>query len=81
MKLVMTLLAPCGERARCRLGTEQRRHEFWWPRAKSLNNVFLALRGAYGVVRGIMRNVVPRLEDGGVFAEGSSPRLADRRRR
>jgi glycosyltransferase involved in cell wall biosynthesis len=34
--------------------------EFWWPRHRSLKDIFRAVPSAFGAVRGMLRNFVPR---------------------
>jgi hypothetical protein len=50
--------------------------EFWWPRGASLKDVLQAVPRPYGVVRGLVRNFVPRRLDTGSFAERMTIRLA-----
>lgn len=38
--------------------------EFWWPRARSLKEIFMAVPDRYGVVYGMWRNFAPRLGSG-----------------
>ena len=50
--------------------------EFWWPRGPSLKHVLGAVPRQHGVVRGLVRNFVPRRDDSGVFAERMTVRLS-----
>ena len=49
--------------------------EFWWPRGHSLKDVLSAVPSRYGVVRGLVRNFVPRRDDSGTFSERMIVRL------
>lgn len=49
--------------------------EFWWPRGRDLKEVLSAVPARYGVVRGLVRSFIPRLDDGGFFAERMTCRL------
>lgn len=50
--------------------------EFWYPRGPSLKDVLASVPSAYGVVRGLVRNFIPPLDDRGWFAERLTLRLA-----
>jgi glycosyl transferase family 2 len=50
--------------------------EFWWPQGSSLKDVLEAIPRRFGVVRGAWRNFVPRPDDGQVFSERMTARLA-----
>jgi hypothetical protein len=50
--------------------------EFWWPRGRSLPDVFEAVDRRYGVVHGLVRNFVPRRDDRGWFADRMTLRFA-----
>ena len=50
--------------------------EFWWPRGPDLEAVLSVVPSRYGVVHGIVRNFIPRPDDGGDFAERMTLRLA-----
>ena len=50
--------------------------EFWWQRGSSLKEVLSAVPRRYGVVCGLVRNFVPRRDDGGRFTERMTVRLA-----
>jgi len=41
--------------------------EFWWPREHNLHRVLAPVPPRYGVVQGLVRRFVPRVEDGGPF--------------
>jgi Glycosyl transferase family 2 len=43
--------------------------EFWWPRGGSLKEVLESVPGRYGIVRALLRQFVPRPEDGSFFAD------------
>jgi hypothetical protein len=43
--------------------------EFWWPRGGSLKEVLASVPERYGVVRALLRQFVPRPDDGAFFAE------------
>jgi hypothetical protein len=49
--------------------------EFWWPRGGDFRELFAAVPGRFGVVRGAWRNFVPRPEDDRFFAERMTARL------
>jgi hypothetical protein len=50
--------------------------EFWWPRGGSVKDVLASVPARYGVVRGCWRHFLPRPDDGGLFAERMTVRLA-----
>jgi hypothetical protein len=50
--------------------------EFWWPRGSSLKDALAAVPRRYGVVRGLVRNFVPRRRGAGGFPDGLTYRLA-----
>lgn len=50
--------------------------EFWWPRGHDLEDVLSAIPARYGVVQGLVRNFVPRPDDGSFFAERMTVRLS-----
>jgi hypothetical protein len=50
--------------------------EFWWPRGGTLREVLEAVPERYGIVRGVLRNFLPRPDDGAFFAERMTVRLA-----
>jgi glycosyl transferase family 2 len=50
--------------------------EFWWPRGSSLKEALSHVPSKYGVVRGLVRNFVPRRGGQGVFSERMTVRLA-----
>jgi hypothetical protein len=43
--------------------------EFWWPRGGSLKEVLESVPERYGIVRALLRQFVPRPEDGSFFAD------------
>jgi hypothetical protein len=43
--------------------------EFWWPRGGSLKEVLESVPERYGIVRALLRQFVPRPEDGAFFAD------------
>jgi hypothetical protein len=49
--------------------------EFWWPRGGDFRELFAAVPGRFGVVRGAWRNFVPRPDDDRFFAERMTARL------
>jgi hypothetical protein len=50
--------------------------EFWWPRGGSLKEVLASVPERYGVVRALLRQFVPRPDDGAFFAERMTVRFA-----
>lgn len=50
--------------------------EFWWPRGGSLKEVLESVPERYGVVRALLRQFVPRPDDGSFFAERMLARMA-----
>ena len=50
--------------------------EFWWPRGESLRDVLASIPERYGVVRALLRQFVPRPDDGSFFAERMTVRLS-----
>jgi glycosyl transferase family 2 len=50
--------------------------EFWLPRGSSLKEVLASVPERYGIVRALLRQFVPRPDDGGFFAERMIARLA-----
>jgi Glycosyl transferase family 2 len=50
--------------------------EFWWPRGGSLKEVLASVPGRYGIVRALLRQFVPRPDDGAFFAERMTARVA-----
>ena len=50
--------------------------EFWWPRGGSLKDVLATVPARYGVVRGCWRHFLPRPDDGALFSERMTVRLA-----
>jgi hypothetical protein len=50
--------------------------EFWWPRGRSLKEVFDIVPARYGIVYGIWRPFVPRPDDGTPFWERMTVRLS-----
>ena len=50
--------------------------EFWWPRGGSLKEVLAGIPQRYGVVRALVRNFLPRPDDGSFFAERMTVRLS-----
>jgi hypothetical protein len=43
--------------------------EFWWPRGGSLKEVLATVPERYGIVRALLRQFVPRPDDGSFFAD------------
>ena len=43
--------------------------EFWWPRGGSLKDVLGSIPERYGIVRALLRQFVPRPDDGAFFAD------------
>src|SRR6266516_2785499 len=50
--------------------------EFWWPRGESLRDVLASIPERYGIVRALLRQFVPRPDDGSFFAERMTVRLS-----
>ena len=50
--------------------------EFWWPRGESLKDVLASIPERYGIVRALLRQFVPRPDDGSFFAERMTARLS-----
>jgi hypothetical protein len=50
--------------------------EFWWPRGGSLKELLSAVPPQYGIVHAFWRCFVPRPDDGALFAERMTVRLA-----
>lgn len=50
--------------------------EFWWPRGDNLKDVLAAVPSRYGIVRGLWRHFVPRLDGETFFAERMIARLS-----
>jgi Glycosyl transferase family 2 len=50
--------------------------EFWWPRGESLKDVLDSIPERYGIVRALLRQFVPRPDDGSYFAERMTVRMA-----
>ena len=50
--------------------------EFWWPRGGSLKEVLASVPERYGVVRALLRQFVPRPDDGAFFAERMTARVS-----
>jgi hypothetical protein len=50
--------------------------EFWWPRGASLKEVLASVPERYGVVRALLRQFVPRPEDGAFFADRMITRMS-----
>jgi Glycosyl transferase family 2 len=50
--------------------------EFWWPRGESLKDVLASVPERYGIVRALLRQFVPRPDDGSFFAERMVVRLS-----
>jgi hypothetical protein len=49
--------------------------EFWWPRGRSLKDALTEVPARFGIVRGLVRNFVPRRGGQGVFSERMTVRL------
>jgi Glycosyl transferase family 2 len=50
--------------------------EFWWPRGESLKDVLGSIPERYGIVRALLRQFVPRPDDGQSFADRMNVRLS-----
>jgi hypothetical protein len=50
--------------------------EFWWPRGASLKEVLASVPARYGVVNALLRQFVPRPDDGAFFAERMVARVS-----
>jgi hypothetical protein len=50
--------------------------EFWWPRGASLKEVLASVPPRYGIVRALLRQFVPRPDDGEPFAERMTVRVS-----
>ena len=50
--------------------------EFWWPRGGSLRDVLASVPTRYGVVHALLRQFVPRPDDGRFFAERMTARVS-----
>ena len=50
--------------------------EFWWPRGGSLKEVLASVPARYGVVHALLRQFVPRPDDGSFFAERMTARVS-----
>jgi hypothetical protein len=50
--------------------------EFWWPRGGSLKEVLASVPDRYGIVRALLRQFVPRPDDGAFFAERMTARVS-----
>ena len=50
--------------------------EFWWPRGESLKDVLASIPERYGIVRALLRQFVPRPDDGSFFADRMTVRLS-----
>jgi Glycosyl transferase family 2 len=50
--------------------------EFWWPRGGSLKEVLASVPARYGVVRALLRQFVPRPDDGRFFADRMTARVS-----
>jgi hypothetical protein len=50
--------------------------EFWWPRGASLKDVLGSVPKRYGIVRALLRQFVPRPDDGSFFADRMVVRLS-----
>jgi hypothetical protein len=51
--------------------------EFWWPRGGSLREVLETVPQRYGIVRALLRQFVPRPDDGSFFADRMITRLSN----
>jgi hypothetical protein len=50
--------------------------EFWWPRGGSLKEVLASVPTRYGIVQALLRQFVPRPDDGSFFAERMITRVS-----
>jgi hypothetical protein len=50
--------------------------EFWWPRGGSLKEVLASIPRRYGVVRALLRQFVPRPDNGDFFADRMTARMS-----
>jgi hypothetical protein len=50
--------------------------EFWWPRGGSLKEVLASVPARYGIVRALLRQFVPRRDDGSFFADRMVARVS-----
>jgi hypothetical protein len=50
--------------------------EFWWPRGGSLQEVLASVPSRYGIVRALLRQFVPRPDDGEFFADRMTARVS-----
>jgi hypothetical protein len=50
--------------------------EFWWPRGESLKDVLASIPERYGIVRALLRQFVPRPDEGSFFADRMVVRLS-----
>jgi len=50
--------------------------EFWWPRGGSLKEVLSSVPERYGIVRALLRQFVPRPDDGSFFADRMVARVS-----
>src|SRR5438105_3095554 len=50
--------------------------EFWWPRGGSLKEVLEAIPERYGIVRALLRQFVPRPDEGTLFADRMTVRMS-----
>ena len=50
--------------------------EFWWPRGGSLKEVLASVPERYGIVRALLRQFVPRPDDGSFFADRMVARVS-----
>jgi len=50
--------------------------EFWWPRGGSLKEVLASVPQRYGIVRALLRQFVPRPDNGAFFAERMTVRVS-----
>jgi Glycosyl transferase family 2 len=50
--------------------------EFWWPRGERLKDVLASVPDRYGVVRALLRQFVPRPDDGSFFADRMTVRVS-----
>jgi hypothetical protein len=50
--------------------------EFWWPRGNSLKEVLASVPARYGIVNALLRQFVPRPDDGSFFADRMVARVS-----